>query len=209
MTILVLVEQRAGELKKPSLEVLGEARRQADQHGDQVFAMVLGTGVDQVVEQVRTAGAHKLLVADSPILSKALPCDLAKDIAQAIEKYSIEAVWLSATAVGRELGATIAIDHDTCSAADCVSVERTDKGYRVQRPIYAGKAIQTVELTHTPAVISIRPNQLAPLEKPTEAAETESWPTSLTDSNVKAQIVEVVAEAGRKVGLVTQTQLVL
>ena len=66
MNVLVFIEQRSGELKKPSLEILGEARRQADAHGDRVLALILGHQVDGVVEKVRSDLAESVAYAKHP-----------------------------------------------------------------------------------------------------------------------------------------------
>ena len=45
MNILVFLEQRGGELKRASLEALGEARRIADGSGGQALGVLFGSNV--------------------------------------------------------------------------------------------------------------------------------------------------------------------
>ena len=208
MNVLVFIEQHRGELKKPSLEVLGEARRMADANGDRVHGMILGHGMDSVVEQVLTAGAHKLLVGDAAVYDEATPGDLASEVGRAVEEYGIDAVLLSATVLGRELSVYVAVDRGGCAAADCTSLERRDDGYVVERPVYAGKAILTLQLDHVPHVISMRPNQLAPLEQPVDAAETITWNPGIDSGSLRARVTDVVREAGRKVDL-TEAEIIV
>ncbi len=158
MNILVFVEQREGELKKASLEVLGEARKHADSAGGQVIGMTLGTGLSRVVEAVQTAGAHKLLVADDESLNQAAPDQLASELLVAIEEYGCQAAFFPCTVLGRELSAQVAIEKDTCVAADCIEVQLESGSFRVKRPVYAGKAVLEASLTGPFSVISIRPN---------------------------------------------------
>ena len=209
MNVLVFIEQRGGELKKPSLEVLGEARRQADAHGDRVFGLVLGHQVDGVVEQVRSAGAHLLIVGDDAVYERASVGDLATEVGRVMEKHGIEAVLMAATVMGRELAGVVAIDHDGCAASDGTGLERTSAGgYRVVRPVYAGKALSTVELEHTPRVVSLRPNQVAPLESPAEDATVETWSPTLTEETLRARVREVEAEGEKKVDL-TEAEIIV
>lgn len=208
MNILVYIEQHRGELKKASLEVLGEARRMADTHGDTVHAMVLGNGMDGIVEKVRAAGAHHLYVGDDPVYDMATAGDLAREVAKAVSEHAIDTVLLSATVLGRELSAYVAIDHDTCAAADCTEIERRDDGFRARRPVYAGKAISTIDLIHKPHVISIRPNQVAPLDAAAEESEIVTWPATISADSLTAKVTEVLAEEGRQVDL-TEAEIIV
>jgi len=156
MNILVIIEQRRGDLKRPSLEVLGEARRMADNHGDQVVGLLLGNGIGGLAEKIQGAGSHRLLVGDNPVYDEATPADIAREAVRVIDEHQIGAVFLAATVFGRELSAHLAIDKDTGVATDCVTVERLDDGFRVVRPVFAGKALLTLELKHPPYILTFR-----------------------------------------------------
>src|SRR4029450_1820801 len=69
MTTLVYVEHHDGEPVKGSLGVLGKAA----QLGDDVAAVLLGSGVEGMAEAPGKHGASRVLVADDPALEAPLP----------------------------------------------------------------------------------------------------------------------------------------
>jgi len=73
-------------------------------------------------------------------------------------------VVLSATAMGKDLAPRIAARLGCALAADVTDVT-FDGGVRVTRPVYAGKATYTLEVTGSPCVISVRPNAVAPVQQ--------------------------------------------
>ncbi len=62
--ILAVLEQRGGILKKTAFELLGEARRLADQGGPSpVGALLIGAGASALADALGPAGADAVRVA--------------------------------------------------------------------------------------------------------------------------------------------------
>ena len=158
MNTLVFIEARGGDVKKASLETLGEARRLTDPTGGRVFAMILGSDLSTEVESVSSAGAHVLLVGNAPVFEVAVADALSAEIVAAVEEHDIQLVMFATTTLGRELASLVACRKDTCVAMDCTSLELEGDLLVAERPIYAGKALLTVEIAHRPAVVTLRPN---------------------------------------------------
>ena len=149
MKKLVFIEQREGQIKKASLGVLGEARRMADAHGDEVFAILFGNGLDSVVKQIRRSGAHKLLVADAAVYEQATSDALASELSRVMDENGLGAAFFAATVRGRELSALLAMEKDTCVANDCTQVERT--GAELQWAIDAATSVRDDLFARGPA----------------------------------------------------------
>lgn len=157
--ILVVLEQRDGQLKQVSLEVLAAARRLADQAGGSVDALVMGPA-GFAPPALGAHGADRvLLVADDAarFYQPSLMTTVAADRARA---GSYAAILLAGTALGRDLGPRVAARLGLRFAADVVGINFAG-GISVTRPVYSGKAIATVTLGAGPVVLTLRPNAFA------------------------------------------------
>ena len=64
--VFAITEQRDGELRKVSFEVVSEGRRVADGLGGDLTAVVLGSGVEGLAEELTKYGPDKIWVAEDP-----------------------------------------------------------------------------------------------------------------------------------------------
>ena len=64
--IWVIAEQKEGKLKKVSLEMLSKAKEMAG--GEEVTALMLGSGVEGLAAELGPYGADKVLVFDADVL---------------------------------------------------------------------------------------------------------------------------------------------
>jgi electron transfer flavoprotein alpha subunit len=183
--VLAVLEQRDGTLKKVSLEVLAAARQIAGTGG--VDALVAGPpGI--AADSLAAHGADRVFLAADEDVRLYQPARLAAAVAGRAKAESYAAVVLAATAQGRDLAPRIAARLGAPLAAD-VTALALDNGIVVTRPVYSGKALLRARLTAAPAVISVRPNAVAPAAAP--AAGTVH-PLSLpADGNSRARTVQV------------------
>ena len=154
--ILAVVEQRQGALRKVSLEVVAAARQLADQMGATVDAILCGAGSVSGTDQLGPAGADRVLTATHEGFSLDNPDGYAAAVASVGGNYL--AVVFAATAQGRDLAPRVAAKLGVGCATDVTAVGVDGGNVAVTRPVYAGKALQRLVLTGTPAIVSIRPN---------------------------------------------------
>jgi electron transfer flavoprotein alpha subunit len=62
--VVVFVEQRDGELKRPALEAVSQARRLADGLGGCVAAVLVGSGIEALAAEVGAYGADRVHLFD-------------------------------------------------------------------------------------------------------------------------------------------------
>ena len=67
--IWIVAEQREGELRKISFELVSEARRLADTMGQPVAAILLGSNIKEKAAELGKYGADKVVVADDDRLA--------------------------------------------------------------------------------------------------------------------------------------------
>jgi len=164
LNILVVTEIKEGQIRKPSFEVISEARRQADKAGGKVIALVMGSGADSKKAISGHYGADLTLVAE---LQSAIPDVLKEAILQAVEKVDAHVVLFSATPFGNDLAPRVAAKLEAGIAADCLKLEIAEGKLEAERPLYAGKVIGHVAVESQIKVATLRPNLFAANEPDT------------------------------------------
>jgi electron transfer flavoprotein alpha subunit len=162
-TILAVVEQRDGALRKVSLEVVSAARRLGDSAGASVDAILCAGGPVTGADLGRF-GADRVLSATHPDFALYNPDGYAATIAEAGK--SAQAIVFAATATGRDLAPRVAARLGVGLASDVTELGLEGGKIVVTRPVYAGKALLRVRLEASPAVVSIRPNTTPVVEAP-------------------------------------------
>lgn len=152
--ILAILEQRNGALRKGAAELLAAARRVADQGGATVDALVFGHGPVSGLDGLGAAGADRVLVATHADFANYCPDGTVATVASMAA--NCRAVFVAATSTGKDLAPRIAARLGSACAMDVTSVSSEGAIIRVVRPVYAGRALQTVDLAGVP-VVAIRP----------------------------------------------------
>ena len=197
--ILAITETRGGALRKVSLEVLTAARRLADSMSATVDALVLGATPLPDADQLGLYGADRVLLATSVDFANYSPDGYAATIAA--EARTHEAVIFAATATGKDLAPRAAARLGVGCATDVTEIAFEGGAIVARRPVYAGKALQKVALSARPAVLSLRPNTVPPVEsRKAGAVEHVNVPdytarVQVTGIRAPAQAVLDVAEA--------------
>lgn len=157
--ILVFAEQWKGKVHPVSYELLGKGRELADQLGEKLFAVIIGSRLEEAVKELKMRGADKIFVFDHPKLE-----DFRDDPYSAIlddlvieEKPSI--FLIGATSIGRSLGPKVAACLETGLTADCTSLDIDPESRLLlqTRPAYGGNIMATIICTNTrPQIATVR-----------------------------------------------------
>ena len=207
MNILVFAEVRDGKLKRPSLEALSEASRLAKKLGGKVGVALVGEGIRAHAETLGKYGASTVYVVDSPKLKLYASEAYAKVVVEAQKKLGAGAIFMAATALGRDLAGGVAALLGTSAAADCTGVMIEGGKVLARRPVYAGKAYATIGFKKSPAILSLRPNVFAAQESGGTAA-VEELAVSFDDADFRSAVKEVAQTAQGKVELTEASTIV-
>jgi electron transfer flavoprotein alpha subunit len=163
--VLVFVERRDGQVKRPSLETLCAARGLAGVLGGGVDAVALGSGAADCAEELGRHGARRLYCAEDAHLDLYAAEAYAACLAGAARDAEAGVVLLAATSMGKDRAARATARLGTACASDLIEVEvKTDGTLRGKRPVYSGQALAWVSIPQArPAVATLRPN-VFPLE---------------------------------------------
>lgn len=196
---LVVAEQSEGILRKVSFEMLAEARRLSS--GGKVEAVLLGSGVEALAEQLAWHGADKVYLADDPALQLYTAEAYTAVLADLVKKVQPEVIFIGATTNGKDLAPRLATRLGVGLASDCTGFSVDGDGkLLITRPIYAGRAIETIKLKSTPQMATLRPNVFPPLEPDTSRkAEVERIPVNVGE--VRAKVVGFLKKEGEEIEL--------
>jgi electron transfer flavoprotein alpha subunit len=205
-TILTFAEQRDGKLRRPSLEAISEARRLADACGGAVAAVLVGSGVSGLAQELAAYGADRVVVYDDPGLAAYATESYARAVAHAIAETKPQIVLIAFTATGKDLAPRVAGRVGGGLATDCVALSMNGDRLEARRPLYAGKVFARVAWEGEPQIATLRAN-VFPLGSPDASRKAEVH--SLTVSvDARARVRETKAVAGGAVEL-TEAQIVV
>ncbi len=191
-TVLAVLEQRDGALRKVSHEVLSAARQLADQLGATVDALICGAGPVAGADQLGRFGADRVLVATHADFALYNPDGIAATAQAAAAGHA--AVLFAATATGRDLAPRVAAKLGVALATDVTALAVEGGKVVASRPMYAGKILARVRLDATPALVSLRPNT-TPVVESARAGAVEAFPVPAFTQRVRVTGIKAPASA--------------
>ena len=194
--VWIVAEQRDGALRKVSFELASTARKLADQLGEEVSAVLCGSGVEALAAALGKYGVDKVFVADSPALEPYTTDAHATAVAKIVKENDPSILLLGASAQGKDLSAALVGKLATGMATDCTDVKIADGKLLAIRPMYAGKCFGEVVVSGTPQMASLRPNVFTIVEN-AKAAAIVKFDAGLGEP--KTKVLEVQKEAAGKI----------
>ena len=165
MTVLVLAEHDAGEIKDPTLPAVTAAAKLGAVH----LLVAGGDDARQAAEAAaRIVGVEKVLLASGAAYAHGLAEAVAPLAAQLMATY--DAFLAPATTTGKNVAPRLAALLDVMQVSEILSVEGPKT---FTRPIYAGNAIATVESRDAKLVITVRGTAFAKAESEGGSAPIE------------------------------------
>ncbi len=161
--ILVVAEVSGGAVASITYEVLGAARRVADQKGEPVQAALIGSGVEGLAKDLIAQGADQVFVVDELALAKYSNDGFVAAMEKVNAAATPNAILMGQSDMGRDLGPRLAFRLGSTAAMDCLNVSAQDGKVLAERPCYGGNARTVLSFATSPAVISIRSKAQEPL----------------------------------------------
>jgi electron transfer flavoprotein alpha subunit len=192
--VFVFAETRSGALRQVALETLAAARHAADAIGGEVHAMVIGApGIGQVAGALGQHGADSVLVVEDAALERYSPEVASATAAERITGGDYRVALFSASAEGRDLAPRVAATLGVSMASDVTEFAIAGDAVTVKHPAYTGKAIATLKLTGTPAVLSVRPGAFAATES-AKAGAVEAVQPAIDPASARVKVTEIGAK---------------
>jgi electron transfer flavoprotein alpha subunit len=196
--VFAITEQRDGELRKVSLEVVSEGRRLADGLGTELTTVLLGSGVDGLAEELKKYGPDKILVADDAGLADYTTDAYSNVLTDLVQSSDPAVIIMGASAQGKDLAGRLAAKLDAGVAMDCVKVQLENGNLICTRPMFGGKLNAQVEIEGDRQIVAIRPNVMDITETAKDSA-IEKPAVQLGD--VKTAVVDKKMDTSDKIEL--------
>ena len=189
MSALVFLEHHEGELQKDSLGVLGKAA----QLGDDVSALIAGSGVEGLADQAGKYGARRVYVADDPALEAPLPQPRVDVAADLVRRHGFDTVLFGATVLTADVAAGLAARLDAGLNWDLVDLAEDNGKLVGKRPALDDTVYVDVGWKSEPRLALIRTGTFEPVESGGQA-EVEQVAVELEDFSTRAKMIEQAHE---------------
>jgi len=200
--ILAFAESRNGELRKVAFEAVTAARKAAESSGGgEVHALLLGApGIAARAVDLGRYGADLVTVVEHAGLERYSAEVFAATAAARLRAGDYRAAFLSASAQGRDLAPRVAARLGVSLASDVTDFEVGRDAVTAHHPAYTGKVIVTLRLVGSPALLSLRPGAIPPVEQP-RTARVESAEPAMDPGAARAAVTELAQRSAAKLDL--------
>ena len=221
--VFVFAQQVDNVISNIAYELIGKGKELAKDLGVEVTAVLVGSDVKGLADQLAEYGADKVIVVDDPELKEYRTEPYTHAIASVIKEFKPEIFLIGATAIGRDLGPRVCARIHTGLSADCTKLDIGDfpmnpvpgretkhNQLLMTRPAFGGNTIATIACPDfRPQMATVRPGvmQKAPKEAGKKAVVTEFNP-GFTKNNKYVDILEVVKAVSNTVDIMDAKILV-
>jgi electron transfer flavoprotein alpha subunit len=146
------------------------------------------------VEELGRFGADLIVVVEHSALERYNAEAFAATAAARLRAGEYRAAFFTASAQGRDLAPRVAAVLDRSLASDVTAFELQGDAVLARHPAYIGKAIATLRLTGSPALLSLRPGAFTPVEAP-RTPRIETMAPALDPASTRVVVTEM-AESG-------------
>ena len=156
--IWVFAEQRQGKLDGTVLELLGKSQELKKTTGEEVVAVLLGSGVAPMADTLAAYGADKVIVVDNANLKEYSARPYQKVLVELCEKYKPSSFLFGATSLGRDLAPRVMCKLGTGLTADAVELGFDGDGAFVQTtPAFGGALLVHIAIPERrPQMVTVR-----------------------------------------------------
>jgi electron transfer flavoprotein alpha subunit len=196
--VMIIGEIVEGKLAPITTELLGGGRKLADALGEDLSAVLVGSGVSDLAKDAVAFGANKVYVVDDPLLKDYQTDSYVAVMENVVKQVAPNIVLMGQTSMGRDLAPRLAFRLDTAASMDCLelSIDPDSKLLLQTRSVYGGNAMGTYVCEGTkPQVATVRSKAMDPMERDdSKSGEIVNIEAGLDASAVRTTVVEKVKE---------------
>jgi len=197
--VLVLVEQRDGEAKKVSWQLLGEGKRLAEKLKVQLMALVIGHEVEHLAQEAIYYGADKVFLCEAPELKAYRTRPYSRIAMKVIGEAKPEICLFGATGTGRDLAGAIATHLPTGLTADTTELDVEPPPSRLllaSRPAFSEKMMATILCKqYRPQMATARAGVFQALPRDaTREGEVVRIANAMTEEQIATRVLDFIQE---------------
>ena len=195
--VLVLCETKEGKLASISTELLGGGRKLAKDLGQELAAVLVGSGVSGLAQEAIAFGADKVYVVDDPMLKDYQADSYVTVLEKVVQQVMPQVLILGQTSIGRDLAPRLAFRLNTAASMGCLelAIDSQSKRLLQTKPVYGGNALAVFVGESFPQIATVRAKAMAPLA-PDQSRKGEiiTIAAGLDPSAIRTKVVEKVPE---------------
>lgn len=192
--VLVVCEQRDGNLQSVSLELIGKARELADKLNEEVIAVIAGSKVEGLTRDLIEHGADKVYYVEDKILEKYITEPYVKTMSTIIKDLKPQIVLFGASSIGRDLAPRVSARIGCGLTADCTKLEIDEETglLNMTRPTFGGNLLATIQSPEArPQMSTVRPGVMPKQEDDkTRTGEVIKYDITFEDKDINVDIIE-------------------
>lgn len=200
-TILVVAEHRDGAIS----DVTGEAVAVGATLADSVELVLIAESPDELIEDLSYAPVDTIHTYEYPELFN--HDAYAGAITRLAAKRDVSAIVAGQTVNGMDYVPAVAERLDWPLLTDAIDIDRGGAGFRVTGEAYGSKVETTLEISSTPAVISLRPGEWEQSDTGGDP-EVNVLDISIPPEEIKTEVSGIEAVAGGAVDITDADVLV-
>ncbi len=155
--ILVFLEQRNNQIKKSSFEAVKLASDIAKKLNYEIEAITIGNNIENL-EETGNYGVNNVIHIKNSQLEYYSTSAYTKILFNYFNETDAEILFISGTALGKDLAPHISAKLDCGLVSDCIALEYRNNELIATRPIFAGKVLMDVKINSTRKIFVLRPN---------------------------------------------------
>ncbi len=205
--VYVFAQQVDNVINSIAFELIGKGKDLAEALGTEVTAVLVGSNVESLADELAEYGEDRVIVVDDPELKEYRTEPYAHALASVVNQYKPEILLVGATAIGRDLGPRVSARVHTGLTADCTQLEIGDfpinplpgkeqkhNQLLMTRPAFGGNTIATIACPDfRPQMATVRPGVMQKREKKAGVkANVEKFNPGFTPDSKYVEILEIV-----------------
>ncbi len=195
--VMIYGEVTEGKLAAIATELLGCGRKLADNLGQELYAVLVGSNISSLAQEAIAFGADKVYVVDAPLLKDYQTDSYVLALEKVMKQVMPQILILGQTSIGRDLAPRLAFRLETAASMDCIELA-IDPGSKLMlqtRPVYGGNAQATFTCETYPQIATVRAKAMSPLERDaSRQGEVITIEAGLDPSAIRAKVLEKVTE---------------
>jgi electron transfer flavoprotein alpha subunit len=203
--VWVFAERNESGLQAVTFELLGKARALAADLGQQVVAVLLGSDVSALAQDLIAGGADQVIVADHPGLAVFQDEIYAHELRKLCGLHKPAIVLFGATTLGRSLASRVAVPLYAGLTADCTGLDICPRTRQLlqTRPAFGGNIMATIITPSArPQMATVRPRVMKALPRdPARAGQVLLAEVAAETLKARASRTAFTPDTGSKINL--------
>jgi len=195
--VMVYGEVKEGKLAPITTEILGGGRKLANDLGQDLCAVLVGSGVSNLAQEAIAFGADKVYVVDDPLLKDYQTDSYVAVMEKVVKQVMPQILLMGQTSIGRDLAPRLAFRLGTAASMDCLelAIDPDSKLMLQTRPVYGGNALAIYSCDSFPQIATVRAKAMSPLERDaSRKGEVTTIEAGLDPSTIRTKVLEKISQ---------------